>query len=566
LPTLGRTGRASIVAIVLALCGGIAAALPGQGSAPRTVTLSIVGTNDLHGGIMPRGGRGGLARLAGYVDNLRAARARDGGAVLLVDAGDMFQGTLESNMAEGAPVVAAYNVIGYTAAAIGNHDFDYGPVGPAPTPRAPGDDARGALKARAAEAAFPFLAANLLDRATGRPVDWPNVRPSTLVDAVGVKVGILGVITRDALEQTISANTVGLAVAPLAPAIEAEASRLRSEGAVVVIVAAHAGGRCTVLTRPADPSSCDRSSEIVEVLRRLPVRLVDVVVAGHVHAAMAHEIQSVPVIESYFGGRSFGRVDVTVDREAKRVTGRRIFPPRDLIAGSYEGATVVASEKVAAVLAPAVERVEAMKAMPLGVTLATPVRRAGRESPLGNLFTDALLGSVPDADVAMNNTFGGLRADLPAGPLTYGSLYEVFPFDNRIVILDLSGRELRQVLTAQLLGNGGLVGVSGIRVTAACAGTTLGVTLTRPSGAALRDDEVVRVVTTDFLATGGDRIFAPIMPPQGFTYSDDEPVARDLVADWLRRRGGTIREGELVDLERPRWSYPGSLPVRCSRR
>ena len=95
------------------------------------LTLSIVGTNDLHGGIVPRDGRGGLALLGGYVKNLRAARARDGGAVLLVDGGDMFQGTLESNVAEGADVVRAYNHIGYAAAAVGNHEFDYGPEGPA---------------------------------------------------------------------------------------------------------------------------------------------------------------------------------------------------------------------------------------------------------------------------------------------------------------------------------------------------------------------------------------------------------------------------------------------------
>ena len=110
--------------------------------AAATVTLSIVGTNDLHGGILARDGRGGVALLGGYVRNLRAARARDGGAVLLIDAGDMFQGTLESNAMEGAPVVAAYNALGYTAAAVGNHEFDFGPEGPAATTRTAPSDRR----------------------------------------------------------------------------------------------------------------------------------------------------------------------------------------------------------------------------------------------------------------------------------------------------------------------------------------------------------------------------------------------------------------------------------------
>src|SRR5215475_2879898 len=130
--------------------------------------LSVVGTNDLHGGVLEANHRGGLALLDGYLHNLRAARARDGGAVLLLDGGDLFQGTLESNLNEGEVVIAAYNAIGYDAAAIGNHEFDFGPSGPSVFPQGPEDDPRGALKARAGEAHFPFLAANIIDKHTSR--------------------------------------------------------------------------------------------------------------------------------------------------------------------------------------------------------------------------------------------------------------------------------------------------------------------------------------------------------------------------------------------------------------
>ena len=252
---------------------------------PTVTTLSIVGTNDLHGGILPRDGRGGLALLGGYMKNLRAARARDGGAVLLVDAGDMFQGTLESNATEGASVVAAYNALGYAAAAVGNHEFDFGPAGPAATPRTPADDPRGALKARAAEARFPFLAANLVDAASGRAIEWTNVKPAVMVTAAGVRVGIIGVMTRGALTATIASNVGGLSVAPLAETIRKHAMALRAQGAAVVIVTAHAGGRCSSFDRPEDLSSCEPSSEIFTVARELPRGLVDVIVAGHTHAA-----------------------------------------------------------------------------------------------------------------------------------------------------------------------------------------------------------------------------------------------------------------------------------------
>ena len=172
------------------------------------------------------------ALLGGYVANLRR-QASDGGAVLLIDGGDMFQGTLESNLTEGSAVVAAYNALGYAAAAIGNHEFDFGPVGPASTQQRPDDDPRGALKARAAQASFPFLAANLIDVATGRPVAFQNVKPSTVVSAAGVRVGIVGVMTTRTQFTTIAANFRGLRVAPLAEAIEAEARRLRAGGATV---------------------------------------------------------------------------------------------------------------------------------------------------------------------------------------------------------------------------------------------------------------------------------------------------------------------------------------------
>src|SRR5713226_4232942 len=170
---------------------------------PALVTLSIVGTTDLHGAAFPKNSSlGGLPLLAGYVNNLRAARASGRGAVLLIDSGDTFQGGIESNLSEGALIVDAYNAMGYAAEAVGNHDFDFGSVD-SPTARQLPGDLRGALKARAAQARYPFLAANLIDDATGRPVEWPNVRPSVLVDAAGVKVGVVGVMTIDALRSKI---------------------------------------------------------------------------------------------------------------------------------------------------------------------------------------------------------------------------------------------------------------------------------------------------------------------------------------------------------------------------
>jgi 5'-nucleotidase len=574
---------AALILFVSMRSGGASGAQPPAGP----VTISIVGTNDLHGGILPRDGRGGLALLSAYVKNLRAVRVRDGGAVLLIDAGDMFQGTLESNLMEGASVVAAYNTLGYTAAAIGNHEFDFGPAGPAATPAGPADDPRGALKARAAEAKFPLLAANLIDRGTGRPVEWPNVRPSVIVEAAGVAVGIVGAMTFEALGATISANVGGLEVVPLAPAIAAEASRLRAGGARLVVLTAHAGGRCGNLQQSSDVSSCDPASEIVRVARALPRGAVDVIVAGHTHAGMAHLIEDTAVIEAFALGRAFGRVDVVVDRSTGKVSEKRIFPPRDLCAredpktgdcdtnpipapssvvASYEGAAVVSDPAIARVIAPALEAARELKARPIGIFLESSVRRQrGGHSPLGNLFTDALRESVPGADLSLHNVTGGLRADLPQGPLVYGSVYEVMPFDNKVVSLELTGAQVKAIFANHFQTTRRTLGVSGIRVRAQCAEGKLAVTLLDSSGRDVKDEDRLTVVLSDFLATGGDGILKPVIPPQGFVLPDNAPLARDVLAGYLGRRGGQLREEALLDLANPRIVVAGELPAVCAR-
>jgi 2',3'-cyclic-nucleotide 2'-phosphodiesterase (5'-nucleotidase family) len=375
--------------------------------------------------------------------------------------------------------------------------------------------------------------------------------------------------------------------APLAPAIADRATKLRSDGATVVIVTAHAGGRCTRFDAPDDLSSCDAGAEILRVARSLPPHLVDMIVAGHSHAGMAHEVAGIAITESFAGGRSFGRVDLSVDTATGRVTGQQIFPPHDVCArespvthacdpatthtearvpARYEGAPVRPDDAVAEALAPAIQLVRDLKASPLGVVLDTPLRRAGPiESPLGNLFADAFRESITGADVAVNNTDGGLRADLPAGPLTYGRLFEVFPFDNRLVSLRLTGGDLRTVVTGLLQRRRIIAGISGIRVTARCSANGLDVVMQRASGAPVRDEEPLVVVTTDFLATGGDGYFAPVAPPGGFSIPDAAPLARDVVADWLRRRGGHLRAAQLVDADHPRWTHSSALPMTCGR-
>jgi 5'-nucleotidase len=568
--------RFTPLALVLSLSVACAAKPPAP--AP-SFTLSIVGTNDLHGGVLEANGRGGLALLDGYLRNLRAARERDGGAVLLLDAGDLFQGTLESNLNEGAVVIAAYNAIGYDAAAIGNHEFDFGPVGPSTSPQSQNDDPRGALKARAAEAHFPFLAANIVDKNTSRPVSWDHVKPSTVLTVGGVKVGVVGLTTTETLGATASANTSDLDVIPLAPALEAEAKRLRGEGATIVIATAHAGGRCTKFDNPDDLSSCASHAEIFDVARALPAGLVDLIVAGHRHEGIAHEVAAIPVISAYSSGRAFGRVDLTVDRASGHATAHHIFPPHDICeredpaeggcaapgAGGqarYEGATVVPSPAIEAILAPAIAAGAELKKKPLNASIDGTLSNQEGELALGNLLADWMRLSAGSVDVAVSNS-GGVRAALPAGPMTYGRLFEVTPFDNRQARLTLTGAELATVVRANLEHRGDLVMLSGVRAIATCGIHGLNVSLRRESGKPVGEREPLKIVTTDFLATGGSDFFKPVMPFRE-TVTIDGPIERDAIAEWMTRSAPTWRARDFSDPGNHRVTYSGSRPVNCS--
>jgi len=545
--------------ILLAVCSLAACATT---SSP--VVITVIGTNDVHGALLSKDGAGGLNALSGYVNAVREARSDDGGAVLLIDAGDMWQGTLESNLSEGASLVEAYNALGYTAAAVGNHEFDFGPVGPSPIPKSAEEDPRGALKQRAIEAEFPFLAANLIDQSTGKAVDWPNIQPSVLIDVEGIKVGIIGVMTKNALSNAIAANTTGLSVAPLAETIETEARALRESGATVIIVSAHAGGGCKEFEDPLDTSSCYQESEIFTVANSLPTGLVDHIFAGHTHAGIAHIVNDISISEAYNSARSFSRVDLLVDSKTGLRIQRQVYPPTPVTdVSNYEGRPVTPDASLMAIAARAAALADGIKHEEIGIYLETPFERTtSPESPLGNLYTDALLASA-DADISMHRTNTSVRADLPAGELKFGSVYEMDPFDNQIAVIELSGAELRQVISEQAHQGRFRVNFSGMNVQVTCTNRNMAIEMQLMNGHEIEDQQLVSIAVVNYLALGGDRVFSSVMPAGGYDLQLDGPLSRDLMIAWLQQRGGSINARDFSTDNNPKWSVPDSLDKEC---
>ena len=562
------------LAVICAACGATSRELPPDRdertetevgrlpAPPEPIVISVVGTNDLHGHVEQ------LPLLGGYLRNLRAARERDGGGVLLLDAGDMFQGTVESNMHEGRVVIEAYDVLGYAAAAIGNHEFDYGPAGPLVTPRSEADDPRGALIARAQQASFPLLLANMVDAESGERPSWDDIVPATTVEIAGVPIGIVGMTTAETLTTTIAGNVRDLRVVSLAETAAVEARALRDAGARVVVLAVHAGGKCERFDDPSDVSSCDPDQEVFELARALPAGLVDVIVAGHTHAGVAHRVNGIPVIESHAYGRAFGRVDLVFEPGAG-VTEARVHPPTRLcVPGTdrceYEGAAVTPDERVAAVIADDLEAAAQIRARESGVTVEAQIARDGsREGPLGNLIADLILAARPRANVAIING-GGVRADFPEGELTYGAFYETFPFDNRFAIVRTTKDALEELYERVIGGTDSFMFLAGARVRAECDEGELEVTLLRENGRPWPERRPVIIAMSDFLATGGDSV-AFTEAGAEIAIEDGEPM-RDQIFEMLVARGGTLRAADHFDPERRRVLYDGDRPVRCGER
>ena len=543
---------------------------PATGAA---VTISILATTDLHGHVES------LPWFSGHLQNVREARRKDGGGVLLVDAGDMWQGTLESNLGEGAAVVRAYNALRYDAVTIGNHEFDFGPVGPKTVPRDPADNPTGNIEARARQARFPFVAANLQTRA-GAPWMPRNVQPSTIVTVAGVRIGLIGVTTLATPTSTDPRNLVRLQVTPLQEVLEREATRVRAAGATAVVVLAHAGGSCDVFTDPDDLSTCRLQGEIFRLARAIEPGLIDVIAAGHTHFGIAHRVNGIAIVEAFEQGRAFSRVDLRIEPSG-RLADVRIHPPRYVCDGAtprdvgswsreactpppYEDRPVIYDTKMISLMREDIETARRKREQPLGVDAPHAYPHSNRdESPASHFVVDLLRASQPSADLAIYNATG-TRASLSAGPITYGDVYALLPFDSVIATGSIPAARVAEAILRGVT-RGPIPIVSGIEADVTCEGTTPHVSLSR-DGRAVPPDAMLGVVTSEFLSSGGAGYFAGM--ESSFALRLDTPM-REAVVGVLKQEEAGVQSGRVGshDPAHKRIRVPGgTYPVRCEAR
>ena len=432
--------------------------------------LRVLAITDLHGQLAPRTwdwsrGRpvGGAVALKVWLDSL----GKDCGCTTVrLDAGDEMQGTPVSNFAYGRPVIQALDQMRVDAAAIGNHDFDWGVD---------------TLRARMGEARYPFLSANITDAAGARP-SW--LEPWTIISRGGLKIVILGLTTTTTPTTTAPKNVAGLTFGDLATAVKRELPAARAAGNFVIVLA-HEGALC-------DSGACH--GDVIDLARQLDSGSVDLIVAGHTHQRVDTRVHGIPIVEAASSGR-----DVAVADFVR--TGGRCCVVRTRVIDAYAD-QVGGDTAMAALVSRSQARVDSLTHRPVA-TLRFALERKGDEYPLGRLIADAQL-NMGRGDVAIMNN-GGIRADLPAGVVTWGDLFQCQPFGNALMRLSVSGSVLLSALEWAVAGGQERAQVGGVDVwydSRKEPGKRI--TKTRlTNGRKIEAKSTYTLVVSDFLAAGG---------------------------------------------------------------
>lgn len=444
-------------------------------------TFTIIHNNDIHSHVEPTKVRdvelGGWGRLSGKMAELKAKAVNP----IILNAGDSFQGTIFFNVYEGMAEAAFMNLAGYQAMTLGNHEFDKGPE---------------ALGKFLDQVTFPVLAANI--DVAAEPSLKDRVKPYTILTAGGKKVGVVGAITPDT--PNISSPGPNIKWLDLVPAIQKQIDLLTIQGIQHIVLLSH----------------CGYGDDL-----RLATQLkgVDIIVGGHSHTLLGklnipgfdRTDGEYPTLRNSADGK---RVLVVQAWEWGKLTGNLqvTFNPQGEVK-SWKGEAVKieanspVDRRVEALVAALRKPVAALISEKTGETAMELDR--GAENTMGYVVIDAQVAFLKDKGVVaglMNP--GGVRRNLPKGPVNYGDLIEVQPFANTLVIVDLTGAEFKAVLEQ---------GLGAARTLIPSAGTSFTINSKAAEGSRIEDlviggapmepTKTYKIVVNSFMAGGGDSLF-----------------------------------------------------------
>lgn len=478
----------------LALLAGCATAPAPAPAAAAPVTLRVIAFNDLHGNLETAGltlphpnpenaarplrvAVGGAAPLAGLVKALRASAPHS----VVVSSGDAIGGTpIISALFWHEATVDVLNRVGVDVATVGNHEFDAGSaellrvMGGGCREAKPGDTAVSCALGPHEGARYPHVAANVVFQ------DGRTLFPASVVrEYGGVKVGFIGAVTRSTPKIVVPSGVAGLRFIDEAKAINAEAARLQAQGVQALVAVIHEGGNLEgSATMEWNASDCPgKRGAIFDIERKLSPA-IDAVLSGHTHQGYRCVVDGRPVMQAVAHGRGLSVIDLVldpktgdVDRAGSFHRNLPVFNPhtdaahRDIIIGQepapYAQAlrTAVPEPAVAARVAAYAERAAPLANRPVGRIGGSFQTGANRgDWSAGRLIADAQWAATRSparggAQFALMNP-GGVRAPLtcrgtPPCEVTYGDVFTMQPFGNSLVVMTMSGAELKDVLEGQ---------------------------------------------------------------------------------------------------------------------
>jgi 2',3'-cyclic-nucleotide 2'-phosphodiesterase (5'-nucleotidase family) len=446
-------------------------------SSDTTVQLTILYTNDEHGWME------GVEAGEGAANLINRWRDVEGytpdGPFLILSGGDMWTGPAISTWFEGQSMAQVMNEMGYAAAAVGNHEFDFG---------------LDALQARSEESNFPFLSANIRYKSNGETPTDLGIEPYSIVEAGGIQVGIIGLTTTSTPFTTNPVNVIEFDFLDYETALREVVPQVQEAGAELILVPGHI---------------CHE--ELVTLAEAVGDLGVHMLGGGHCNELFAEEVNGIVILEGGYHFTSYARATFEFDTATDSVVSA------DYAINFNTGST--ADSQVDDVVMMWREEADVELDQVIGYTEAGIPRR-GPE--MENLITASWLANYP-ADVAVTN-LGGIRTDIPAGEITLGDIIGVMPFNNIIVELELTGEELFTLIERNNLATAGVyrIGVNWH--------------LTTTDEQVLRDN-TYRVLVNDFMYAGGDGLsFLAVFDPEAYNTAIDW---RQPVIDWILAQEST---------------------------
>ena len=446
--------------LLMALSAAGCTETPGAAPTGDPIRLTVLYTNDEHGWMAPTERSGGAAGL------LHRWREEEGlseeGAFLILSGGDLWTGPALATWFDGESMVDAMNTMGYHAAALGNHEFDFGREG---------------LRAREAQAEFAFLGANVLDEASGAPIE--EALPYVIEEVAGLRVGIVGLASTRTPRTTMPTHVAGIDFADYATTLKRVVPELRDEGADLVLIISHL---CST-----------EMSALAKTAAELDVAMIG---GGHCHERVSRVVDGVALVQAGWRMDAYGRVDLVYDPATQNVT--------DVSVVVKSNAPGQGDAEVEAIIAQWQAELDGALLVPIGYTASGVDRNS---AAMHNMVMDAWLAGYP-ADAALSNP-GGFRQDIDAGEITLADIVGVLPFDNTIVDVTLTGRQL----IAGYTHGSRRPAVGGLRRT----GSDYTV-----NGTPLDPQATYQVLVNDYMYAGGD----------GYAFATYDPDAYLTGIDW----------------------------------